>query len=166
MTASATKPIPVYQNGKILIYSNDAAPNLNFSRNPSKFSNNDGLFNSIRKRIELHRLKKFSQNLDDDSQYTLMSNHEFETLFHAKDRDNEVEFRLLFTALAQTQILKIMKDQNFGYGDDFSFKKRGKINLISAKHLDDAPIDTNPKRFQDFDFHRAKRKFRVQRKVF
>ncbi|MBO5782412.1 MAG: hypothetical protein J6R08_08170 [Opitutales bacterium] len=159
LTASVTKPIPVYQNEKILIYGNDAAPNLKFSRNPSEFSNNDGLFNSIRKKMELRRLKKFSQNLDDDSQYTLMSNHEFETLFHAKDRNNEVEFRLLFTALAQTQILKIMKDQNFGYGDDFSFKKQGKINLISAKHLDDAPIDTNPERFQDFDFYRAKRNF-------
>ncbi|MBQ6535021.1 MAG: hypothetical protein IJI37_07595, partial [Opitutales bacterium] len=102
LTAEVTKPVPLYPAKKVLIYGNDAAPNLSFSREPSTLSNGGGVINSLRKKWELGRLKKFSQNLDDDSQYTLMSNHEFETLFNAKDRDNEVEFRLLFTALAQT----------------------------------------------------------------
>ncbi|MBR4597512.1 MAG: hypothetical protein IKO42_03825 [Opitutales bacterium] len=159
LTASITKPIPVYTRGKILIYGNDAAPNLNFSRSPSRLSNGSGVLNSLRKKRELRRLKAYSQNLDDDSQYTLMSNHEFETLFHAKDRDNEVEFRLLFTALAQTQMLKIMKDGKVGYGDDFYFKKRGKINMLTSAHLDGAAIDTDPKRFRNFDFEKAKENF-------
>ncbi|MBR6389192.1 MAG: hypothetical protein IKS15_03645 [Opitutales bacterium] len=156
LKAELTKPIPIYPKEKILIYGNDAAPNLSFSRKPSSLSNGSGMINSMRKKMELRRLKKFSQNLDDDSQYTLMSNHEFETLFHAKDRTNEVEFRLLFTALAQTQILRLMKDTSIGYGDDFAFTKRGKINMLFPAHLTGAPIDTDPARFRSFDFDAAK----------
>ncbi|MBO7521315.1 MAG: hypothetical protein J6T16_03650, partial [Opitutales bacterium] len=159
LTAELTKPIPVYPTKKVLIYGNDAAPNLAFSREPSSLSNGSGMINSLRKKMELRRLKAFSQNLDDDSQYTLMSNHEFETLFHAKDRNNEVEFRLLFTALAQTQMLALMKDSDVGYGDDFSFVKQKKINMVFAKHLESSPIDTDPKHFRDFDFARAKENF-------
>lgn len=33
--------------------------------------------------------------------FTVMANNEFDALFNGDDRDNEVEFRLLFTPLAQ-----------------------------------------------------------------
>lgn len=154
LTASVTKPIPVYTKNKLLIYGNDAAPNLTFSRKPSGFDD-DGMFDGIRKKWRLHSLKKLSQNLDDDSDFTLMSNHEFETWFHAKDRDNEVEFRLLFTALAQTQMMALMKDQSVGYGDDFAFVKDHKLNFLFPRHLRDAVLDTAPERFHDWDYDRA-----------
>ncbi len=103
--AHVTKPIPVYSEQKVLVYGNDAAPNLSFSREPSGLTGKDGeLWSSIRKKWRLSRLKAYSRDLTDDSDFTLMSNHEFETWFHAKDRDHEVEFRLLFTPVAQTQI--------------------------------------------------------------
>ena len=158
LTASVTKPIPVYARNKLVVYGNDAAPNLTFSREPSGLDDND-LFDGIRKKWRLHRLKKFSRNLDDDSDFTLMANYEFETWFHAKDRDNEVEFRLLFTALAQTQMMALMKDQSVGYGDDFAFVKDHKINFLFPKHLRDAVIDTDPKRFHDWDYDRAAQTF-------
>ena len=154
--AYVTKPIPVYKEQKILVYGNDAAPNLSFSRQPSGLTGKDGeLWSSIRKKWRLSRLKAYSRNLDDDSNFTLMNNHEFETWFHAKDRDNEVEFRLLFTPVAQTQMLNLMKDTKDGYGDDFTFVKLKKVNVLFSKHLAEASIDTDPSLFYNWDYDAA-----------
>ncbi len=154
--AHVTKPKPVYSEQKVLIYGNDAAPVLSFTREPSGLTGNEGgLWSSIRKKWRLSRLKAHSRNLDDDSNFTLMSNHEFETWFHAKDRDNEVEFRLLFTPVAQTQMLNLMKDTKVGYGDDFTFVKRRKVNLLFSQHLTEATIDTDPSRFHSWDYDAA-----------
>lgn len=156
--ASVTKPKPEYSRRKVLVYGNDAAPNLSFSRKPSGFDDND-LFDGIRKRWRIGKLKRFSRNLKDESNFTMMSNHEFEAWFNAVDRDNEVEFRLLFTALAQTQMMALMKDTTTGFGDDFTFRKVRKINLVGARHLDDAEIDTDPKHFRHWDIDAARANF-------
>ena len=154
--AYVTKPIPVYSEQKLLVYGNDAAPNLSFSRQPSGLTGKDGeLLGSIRKKWRLSRLKAYSRNLDDDSNFTLMGNHEFETWFHAKDRDDEVEFRLLFTPVAQTQMLNLMKDTTVGYGDDFTFIKQKKVNVMFSRHLNAATIDTDPSRFWNWDYDAA-----------
>lgn len=138
------------------MYGNDAAPNLSFSRQPSGLTGKDGeLWSSIRKKWRLSRLKAYSRNLEDDSNFTLMNNHEFETWFHAKDRDNEVEFRLLFTPVAQTQMLNLMKDTKVGYGDDFTFIKQKKVNVLFSKHLAEASIDTDPSLFYNWDYDAA-----------
>ena len=154
--AHVTKPMPVYSEHKLLIYGNDAAPNLSFSRQPSGLTGKDGeLWSSIRKKWRLSRLKAYSRDLTDDSNFTLMSNHEFETWFHAKDRDHEVEFRLLFTPVAQTQMLNLMKDTTVGYGDDFTFIKQKKVNVLFSQHLNEATIDTDPSRFHNWDYDAA-----------
>ena len=158
--AYVTKPIPVYSEQKLLVYGNDAAPNLSFSRQPSGLTGTEGeIWGKIRKKWRLSRLKAYSRNLDDDSNFTLMSNHEFETWFHAKDRDNEVEFRLLFSPVAQTQMLNLMKDTEVGYGDDFTFIKQRKVNVLFAKHLNEATIDTDPSRFHNWDYDAARAYF-------
>jgi hypothetical protein len=160
LIGTARKPEPVYKKKKLLIYGNDAAPNLIFSREPSKLSKGDDIpFAKLRTKHEIRKLQEFSRNLEDESQFTLMRNHEFEALFHAVDRNNEVEFRLLFTALTQIQMLNLLKDKSIGYGDDFTFKKKKKINLLTSKHLDKNPIDTDPKYFHDWDYDRAKENF-------
>ena len=160
LTAHVTKPIPVYGEHKLLVYGNDAAPNLAFSRQPSGLTGMDGaLLGTIRKKWRLGRLKAYSRNLDDESNFTLMGNEEFETWFHAMDRNDEVEFRLLFTPVAQTQMLELMKDSKVGYGDDFSFVKDRKINLLVSRHLDEAAIDTDPSRFRGWDYDAAAEHF-------
>jgi len=154
--AHVTKPIPVYNEEKLLVYGNDAAPNLSFSRQPSGLTGEDGeLWSSIRKKWRLSRLKAYSRDLTDDSNFTLMSNHEFETWFHAKDRDHEVEFRLLFTPIAQTQMLNLMKDTTVGYGDDFTFIKEKKVNVLFSQHLNEAILDTDPSQFRNWDYDAA-----------
>lgn len=160
LVASVEKPIPVYSKQKFLIYGNEAAPDLTFSRKPSDLSGaEEGFFTSIRKKWGIHQLEKFSNNLDDDSNYTLMGNHDFELLFHATDRSDEVQFRLLFTPLAQKQMLELLQDTEVGYGDDFIFVKEKKLNLLFSQHLDQTSIDTDPKIFYDYDFDRAARRF-------
>ncbi len=158
--AHVTKPIPVYSEQKLLIYGNDAAPNLSFSRQPSGLSGDDAdLFDRMKRKWRLSRLKSYSRNLTDKSNFTLMGNHEFETWFHAKDRDNEVEFRLLFTPVAQTQMLNLMKDREIGYGDDFSFIKQQKVNMLLSQHLNRAVIDTDPAQFRNWDYDAASANF-------
>ncbi len=160
--ASVDKPIPKYGVDKLLVYGNDAAPDLSFTRQPAGLSElGDGFFDRMRKNRAMRKLEKFSQNLDDESQYTMMGNREFETLFNTRDRDNEVQFRLLFTALAQRQLIALMKDRKVGYGDDFSFLKSRRINVIQARHLSAFPIDTDPTRFHDYDIRRAEKAFRT-----
>ncbi len=160
--AYVTKPIPVYGKVGCLIYGNEAAPNLVFTRTPNSLSGKeDGFFTNIQKKYEMHKLKAKARNLDDESQYTLMSNHDFELLFHADDRNDEVEFRLLFTPLAQRQMLLLLKDKKVGYGDDFAFIKNKLYNVIFPRHLNTMSLDTDPSQFRDWDLERARVTFQT-----
>ncbi|MDD3695337.1 MAG: hypothetical protein PHG44_05150 [Lentisphaeria bacterium] len=160
LSASCSKPVPLYERRHFLVYGNDAAPNLSFSRSPSKLSGKDkGFLQGLQRRHQLGKLKAFSRNLDDASEYTMMANEEFELLFNAKDRDHEVEFRLLFTALAQQQMLKLLQDRKVGYGDNFHFFKNRKINLLFPRHLQDFSLDSNPRKFHDYNLAKARQFF-------
>lgn len=161
LTASVSAPIPIYPIHNCLIYGNDAAPKLSFMRVPSQHSGDkDGFFDKLSKKRDMKRLTKFSQNLKDESQYTLMSNKEFELLFETTNRTNEQEYRLLFTPLAQKQMLSLINDCRVGFGDDFSFRKQSKINVITAKHMNGMSLDTSPSRFYDYDIVRAEATFK------
>lgn len=160
LTASVTKPCPMYSVEKFLTYGNEAAPNLTFSRQPSDLSGGgNGFWDKHKRKRKIKKLRKFSQNLEDESQYTMMDNEEFEALFETMNRDNEIEYRLLFTPLAQQQILLLLNDDKVGYGDDFAFLKQKKINTITAAHLDRIALDTDPARFRDFNLARARQHF-------
>lgn len=156
LVATVTKPFPEYTDESIVIYGNDAAPKLSFSREPSSHSGKDGFFSNISKKMELKKLEKLARNLDDDSDFTMMSNREFEVLFHAEDRDDEVEFRVLFTPLAQQQMVNLLNDTEVGYGDDFFFSKRGKLNFVAPVHLQECDIDVDPRQFVNFSYDRGK----------
>lgn len=154
--ASVSRPFPEYAEHKVLVYGNDAAPDLSFSREPSGLEGEGaGFFARWRARRRMKRMEAFSRNLDDESQFTMMANKEFETWFGAMDRDDEVGFRLLFTPVAQTQMMALMKDATVGYGDDFSFRKRRKVNELRSRHLDEGVIDTDPARFRNWDWDAA-----------
>lgn len=160
LNASITKPFPIYSHENFLIYGNDAAPNLSFSRQPSSLSDgDDGFFDKLALKNKIRKLEKLSRNLDDDSDYTIMANREFEALFNAVNRNNEQEFRLLFTPLAQRQMLELLRDKQVGYGDNFTFLKAEKINMVFPKHLVDANLDTNPSQFVDYSIGNVRDRF-------
>ena len=153
LTASVQKPVPVYENEKMLFFGNHAAPELCFSREPSELSGGKGGFgNAVKRYFRMRSLRKYARNLDDDSNFTMMSNEEFELLFHARNRDNEVEFRLLFTPLAQKLMVDMLNDRKTGFGDNFHFIKEHSVNTIIADHLNMISFDQDPRRFAGFEF--------------
>ena len=158
LTAHVTKPRPEYFTETWLVYGNEAAPRLSFSRNPCPASSYDE-----------KRLKKYVENFEKDFDnkiknakpgekvQTMMTNTEFEALFGASNRDNDVEFRLLFTPLAQKNMIDLVKHSPFG--DDFRFIKNKELNYILSNHMQNADIDTNPEVFRNYDHDKARKYF-------
>ena len=162
LVAHYTAPEPYYYLDTWLIYGNEAAPKLSFSRYPTDINNMN------EKQIEKY-IKKFDVKLDkmvkkdlmkDDGSFTRLYNEEFEALFNALDRDNEVEFRLLFTPLGQKNMVNLLKGKDVGFGDDFIFKKRKKLNYIKTGHMQYSDsLDKNPDAFVHFDYKVARQSF-------
>ncbi len=159
LTASVSKPKPVYNTETYLVYGNDAAPNLTFSRTPSGATGMD------EKQLKKHVSSK-SKKLDKKARkavsagenYTRMGNDEFEALFGGTDRDNEVEYRMLFTPLAQKSLLKLIKTPE-PYGDDFTIKKIKKLNYIRTRHAQGFDYEVDPVNFVNYDFEEARKNF-------
>ncbi len=160
LRASVEKPFPQYINETTLTYGNQAAPDLSFSRVPSSLSGlKEGLISDWRKKRSIKGLEAKSRKITDGSTFTVMANREFEALFGATNRDHEVQFRLLFTPLAQQEMVKIIKDKEVGFGDDFKFTKKKMINSIKSKHLSDIDISADPAKFQSYSIAQAREYF-------
>ncbi len=158
LRASVYKPKPDYSFSTRLYYGNDAAPDLRFTREPVVPAGaDDKKIQSIVKKGEKQLEKKTREAVKKGTQYNKLANSEFEVLFGADDRTNEMQFRMLFTPLAQQNEVKIIK--NNVYGDDFSFYKFGKINVIRSVHGASLDIDANPTNFLRFDLQAAREFF-------
>ena len=160
LTASVEKPCPYYYEIPYLVYGNDAAPDLIFHREDSdaEIMNEKQIERKVKK--DIRKLEKKSEkSITKGENYTVMGNSEFEVLFGAANRNHEVQFRLLFTPLAQKQLLEIMKDQEIGYGDDFDMWKYKKINRVYPEHLDDFELNMSPTYYHDYDLEVIRRRF-------
>jgi hypothetical protein len=159
LNASLERAYPVYGNRTFIIYGNEAASELSFSRTPSDLSKLDeGAINNWKKRRAIKKLEVKSREIIEGKSFTVMSNREFDALFGATDRDHEVQFRLLFTPLAQQEMLNLLKDKNVGYGDNFEFTKQRMINLVEPAHMMATDIEVEPTKFFRFELD-ASRKF-------
>ena len=159
LRASVTKPKPSYSLDTYLMYANDAAPNLTFSRRPSNIGSFDekGLEKYVRKH-ESDLFKLAEKEMGKGGTYTPLGNSEFELFFGGLNRNNEVEYRLLFTPLAQKSMLSLMKSKE-SYGDDFTFVKAHKINFLTSSHSQGDALFTDVTYFYDFDFEKIQEKF-------
>ena len=159
LTASILKPKPIYDYDTYLVYGNEAAPNLTFSRNPS------GATGLSEKKLE-KKVASSAKKLDKKARkavsagesYTRLGNDEFEALFGGTDRDNEVEYRLLFTPLAQKNLLELIKTPQ-PYGDDFAIRKRKKLNYLRSNHAQGFDYEVDPVNFINFDYEAARKNF-------
>lgn len=137
LTASIKADAPVFVRNAYLVYGNEAAPDLSFHRYPSGI-NNTFSDNDVQK-IVTKRTKKLEKITDKAVEtghsFQAMANTEFEALFGATNRDHEVQFRLLFTPLAQQNMVELIKGTR-PWGDDFSFVKKKKLNIISSTHAE------------------------------
>ena len=161
--AYVTAPEPTYYNRTTLVYGNGAAPNLTFSRSPTGHGSDDD------KKLEKY-VRDFDKELDKKVEkdlkkggkgFTRLHNEQFEALFNALDRNNETEFRLLFTPLAQKNMVNLIRDtEHVGYGDDFSFRKSHQLNYIHASHLQGSEyLDYGPQNIRHFDYEICHRNF-------
>ncbi len=160
LTASVTKPKPVYSEQTRLIYGNEAAPDLVFSHEPTHAERLSEKALASKVKSEFKKIKKQQTKALDNAQnnFTVMGNEEFDVLFNAFDRNNEVQFRLMFTPLAQKNMLDLMKDK-VNYGDDFIFLKRGCLNFISSEHSANWDMNADYRRYFSYDVDDAKEKF-------
>jgi hypothetical protein len=159
LTASVTKPKPYYYISTALGYGSQAAPDLSFSRRPSHAENLsdkslEKKVNSGSKKLQKKTRKEASRS----GGFQEMSNAEFDVLFAAKDRNNEVQFRLMYTPLAQKNTTSLIKSKT-GYGDDFSFIKRKRYNIIMSEHANSWHMDTSASNYRSYDIDTAKSNF-------
>lgn len=166
--AYVTKPFPEYYDNTYLVYGNEAAPNLTFNRTPSfagQYEDADSLEKKIKRKIkgleaEMRKRVKRGEN------FTMMGNGEFDVLFGATNRNHEVEFRLLFTPIAQREMLKLIKDKTVAWGDNFSFSKYKMINTISPSHLKSFDISGSPKHYIHYDIDTVRKQFNNYNNLF
>lgn len=146
--AHVYKPAPVYGNYTDLIYGNQAAPDLSFSRTPTS---HDANMNDKDRDKFLRKKAADLQKMAEDSlkkgrYFTPLANTEFEVFFNGLDRDNEQQYRLLFTPLAQKNYKELFQTDQ-GYGDDFEFIKRKRTNFISSAHAQSKQLIIEPTDF-------------------
>ncbi len=157
--ASVVKPKPFYHEDTVLKYFPQGAPDLSFTR--------EGLYHDDKSEKQIARMvkkgekklkKKAQEALEKGGDFTEMNNSEFEVLFDALNRDHEVQFRMMFTPLAQNNMVAMMRSET-GYGDDFDFYKAKRMTTIHSDHAQKWRMDASPKYYRSYDFEEIKKNF-------
>lgn len=166
LVASIWKPAPSYGFNTYLIYGNEAAPDLKFSRAPTVPHNASEKELAKMVKSGAKKLDKKARNaVTKGLNYTRLGNDEFEVLFGGTDRNNEVQYRLLFTPLAQKNLLNLMKTPQ-PFGDDFYIEKDCELNFVMTGHSQGADYYANPIQFVDYDWESARNKFVTYNETF
>lgn len=157
--ASVTKPYPEFHTETYLCYGSQAAPDLSFSREPQHSERLDKKELARKIRAGEKRLQKVAEDaLEDGRHFQEMANTEFEVLFGAINRDNEMQFRLMYTPLGQRNTMDLLTSKA-GYGDDFRFVKRKRCNLIVSEHAQVWHMNASATRYYSYDVDETKNKF-------
>ncbi|MBR7122169.1 MAG: hypothetical protein IKC95_01760 [Oscillospiraceae bacterium] len=132
--ATVTKPKPLYNTQVVLNYGSQGGPELSFSRDATHLEQkSESAIERYIKKGEKKLKKLTDEAIKENDDFMSMSNTDFEVLFDALDRTNEVQFRTLFTPLAQNNMVELILSK-VGYGDDFYFLKHNRMNKIISKH--------------------------------
>lgn len=157
--ATVTKPKPFYNTQVVLNYCSQGGPDLSFSRDASHLEQkSEKQIEKIVKRGEKKLKRKTDEAISQNSDFMSMSNSDFEVLFDALDRTNEVQFRTLFTPLAQTNMVALILSK-LGYGDDFNFIKAKRTNRILSKHSQGRVINLLPEHYKSYSYDIIKDNF-------
>lgn len=150
--ATVTKPKPFYSTQVVLNYCAQGGPELSFTRDATGLDKkSEKAIDRLVKKGEKKLQKKTEKALATGDDFTSMSNTEFEVLFDALDRSDEVQFRTLFTPLAQTNMVELILSRE-GYGDDFHFIKRRRTNRIVSAHSQGRQIKLLPAHYMSYSF--------------
>ncbi len=164
--ATVTKPKPFYSTQVVLNYCAQGGPELCFTRDATHLDRKDDKeIQRYVKKGEKKLKKKTDEAIKDNSDFMSMSNTDFEVLFDALDRTNEVQFRTLFTPLAQTNMVDLIRSK-VGYGDDFNFIKQNRTNKIISKHSQGRAINLSPASYFSYSFDVIKQNFTSKNEEF
>ena len=157
--ASVTKPKPEFYKSTYLGYGCQVAPNLSFSREPK---HSEGLSEkALIKRVksgEKELAKRTRKAVKTGDTFQEMANTQFDVLFGALDRDNETQFRVMYTPLAQSNTVDLVTNK-VGYGDDFYFNKCNRFNYIISEHAQKWNMLTYPNVYYSYDVDTARVNF-------
>lgn len=157
--ASVTKPKPFYHTQVVLHYGAQAAPDLFFTRDATGLDEkSEGSLRRYVRRGEKRLRKKEEKALKKNAAFTAMSNSEFEVLFDALDRNDEVQFRTLFTPLAQTNMVDLILSKT-AFGDDFHFIKKKRINRIHTEHSQGRALRLMPSEYHSYSYDEIRTSF-------
>lgn len=157
--ASVTKPKPFYSTQVILNYCAQGAPDLSFTRDATHLEQkSEREIERLVKRGEKKLKKKTDRAIRENDDFVSMSNSEFEVVFDALDRTDEVQFRTLFTPLAQTNMVSLILSKT-GYGDDFNFVKVNRTNRIISQHSQGRDINLLPGHYTSYAYDIIKENF-------
>lgn len=159
LRASIVRPKPYYNTQTCLHYGHECMPNLYFSRiNKHAEDKSETQLKRTLKKGEKQLQRLTQQQLKEDKNFTEVLNTEFEVLFGATNRNDELAFRYLFTPNAQEEMLKLLLYAD-GYGDDFDFVKDKKRNTIYSEHTQSNGISTSTAYYYSHNFSEVKKKF-------
>ena len=160
--ATVTKPKPYYSTQILLNYCSQGGPELSFTRDATHLERkSDKEINRYVKKGEKKLKKMTNKAIKQNKDFVSMSNSDFEVLFDALDRTNEVQFRTLFTPLAQTNMIDIIRSSS-GYGDDFNFIKQNKTNRIISQHSQGRAVTLLSSTYFSYSFDAIKESFIVK----
>ena len=164
--ATVTKPKPFYSTEIVLHYGAQGAPDLSFSRDATFLDDkSDRALERYVKRGERKLKRKTDKAIRGDGDFMSMSNTDFEVIFHALDRTNEVQFRTLFTPLAQTNMVELLLSDS-GFGDDFRFVKQNRMNRIISTHSRGRSLTVPKEAYVSYDFDAVKENFLTKNETF
>lgn len=168
LIATIERPCPFFTKNNYLVYHNEAAPKLTFSRN---YSYVDRLSEKELNKHVKKKTKEFKKHAKEMTKkgksFTSLNNDKFEALWNCTNRNNEVEYRLMFTPLAQKKMEELLLDNKIGYGDDFKFLKYKTINIVWPEHLQFINLTENFfKKVFTYSYEEAKKNFIVENHKF
>ena len=158
LTASIKRPAPAYTTDCYVEYYNPACNNLRFKREPLNIKiKNEKALAKLGKAKEKELNKKAELALEQGKNFMPLADTEFEAVFNALNRNNEREFRMMFTPLAIQNIKSLFI--NSPYGDDFYFLKIKDQNIISPLHSCNIDYNFSPSYFYSYDVCETRKKF-------
>lgn len=164
--ATVVKPKPFYSTQVVLSYGAQGAPELSFTRDAGNLDEkSEAAVKRHVKRGEKKLKRMTDQAIANNDDFMSMSNTEFEVLFDALDRTHEVQYRTLFTPLAQTNMVDLILSK-VGFGDDFNFFKRNRMNTIVTEHSQGREINLLPNAYTSYDFEIIKSQFESKNVAF
>ena len=166
LTATVSKPYPEYYVTTTLRYGNDGADQLSFSRTYAHAEDqSEKQLERTLKKGEKKLQKLETKALREGDDFTQVENTQFEVLFNATNRSDELEFREMFSMKAQQNMVDLLLHSE-GYGDDFEFIKEGKMNIIRSEHSQTRDLCLPASEYRSYDINQAERFFRDKNNEF